>query len=69
MWSTNHDVWLQKVYKLALTYKDLEALQKSPDNRWEPAGTPNLYAVARGNGSVTWIARVGIAGKRQNITI
>lgn len=69
MWPTNHDVWLQKVYKLALTYKDLEALQKSPDNRWEPAGTPNLYAVARGNGSVTWIARVAVAGKRQNITI
>ncbi|WP_340302115.1 tyrosine-type recombinase/integrase [Roseobacter sp. HKCCD7870] len=69
MWPTNHDVWLQKVYKLALAYKDLEALQKSPDTRWKPAGTPNLYAVARGNGSVTWIARVAIDGKRQNITI
>ena len=55
--------------QMALRYKDLEELQKSSKQRLVPSGADNLYAHARGNGSVIWLARVSVNKKRQNITI
>ena len=45
-------------YEMTLKYKELEQLARVEKTKWEPEGTPNLYAVARGNKSVFWIVRV-----------
>ena len=58
-----------KWYTMPLKYKDLEALTKEPEQRWVPDGTPNLYAFCRGNGNVTWVARISHNKKRQHFTI
>ena len=55
--------------QIPLKYKDLEALTKEPEQRWVPDGTPNLYAFCRGNGNVTWVARISHNKKRQHFTI
>ena len=58
-----------KWYTMPLKYKELEALAKETQQKWTPDGTPNLYAFSRGNGSVTWIARISRDQKRHNFTI
>ena len=40
--------WLQMTIK----YKELELLAKSETTKWVKEGASNLFAVARGNGSV-----------------
>ena len=55
--------------RMALKYKELEVLAKGTEQKWTPDGTPNLYAFCRGNGSVTWIARISHEKKRHNFTI
>ena len=54
---------------MSIKYKELESLSKSEKTKWLPEGTPNLYAVARGKGSVFWIVRVSHNKKRSVITI
>ena len=58
-----------KWYTMPLKYKELEALAKETQQKWTPDGTPNLYAFSRGNGSLTWIARISRDQKRHNFTI
>ena len=55
--------------QMPLKYKELEALAKEPEQKWVPDGSPNLYAFSRGNGSVTWVARISHDKKRQHFTI
>ncbi len=55
--------------QMPLKYKELEALEKEPEQKWVPDGSPNLYAFSRGNGSVTWVARISHDKKRQHFTI
>ena len=57
------------IQTMALRYKDLEALAESRSDAWAPDGAPNLYAFARKSGSVTWVCRIVIAGKRTSITL
>ena len=54
---------------MALRYKDLEALSARQEEAWLPEGSPNLYAFCRSSGTVTWVARIVVAGKRANITL
>ena len=54
---------------MPLKYKELEALAKEPEQKWVPDGSPNLYAFSRGNGSITWVARISHDKKRQHFTI
>lgn len=54
---------------MALRYKDLEGIAARQEEAWTPDGTPNLYAFARASGSISWVARVVIGGKRVNLTI
>ena len=54
---------------MPIKYKDLEALAKEPEQKWVPDSSPNLYAFSRGNGSVTWVARISHDKKRQHFTI
>ena len=54
---------------MPLKYKELEALAKGPEQKWIPDGSPNLYAFSRGDGSVTWVARISHDKKRQHFTI
>jgi len=54
---------------VALRYKDLEALSARQEEAWLPEGSPNLYAFCRSSGTVTWVARIVVAGKRANITL
>jgi len=56
-------------YGMTLKYKELEQLARVEKTKWEPEGTPNLYAVARGNKSVFWIIRVSNQGRRVVITL
>ena len=56
-------------YSMTLKYKELEQLARVEKTKWEPEGTPNLYAVARGNKSVFWIIRVSNQGRRVVITL
>ena len=56
-------------YDMTLKYKELEQLARVEKTKWEPEGTPNLYAVARGNKSVFWIVRVSNQGRRVVITL
>ena len=56
-------------YEMTLKYKELEQLARVEKTKWEPEGTPNLYAVARGNKSVFWIIRVSNQGRRVVITL
>jgi integrase len=53
----------------ALRYKDLEALSARQGQAWLPEGSPNLYAFCPSFGTVTWVARIVVAGKRTNITL
>ena len=55
--------------QMPLNYIELEALAKGPEQKWIPDGSPNLYAFSRGDGSVTWIARISQDKKRQHFTI
>ena len=55
--------------QMALRYTDMEQLQKSTRQQMVPSGAPNLYAHARGNGTVNWLVRVAANEKRSNITI
>ena len=55
--------------QMPLKYKELEALAKEPEQKWVPDGSPNLYAFSRGNGSITWVARISHDKKRQHFTI
>lgn len=57
--------WLQ----MGIKYKELENLAKSEKTKWLPEGTPNLYAVTRGTGSLFWIVRVSYQKRRTVITI
>ena len=59
----------RKVADLELKYKELENIAKLNSTKWVPEGIPNLYAVARGKGSVFWIVRVSHNKKRSVITI
>ena len=54
---------------MTLRYKELENISKLNSTKWVPEGTPNLYALARGKGSVFWIVRVSHNKKRSVITI
>ena len=54
---------------MSIKYKELEHLAKSEKTKWLPEGAPNLYAVARGKGSIFWIVRVSHNKKRSVITI
>jgi len=57
--------WLQMTIK----YKELELLAKSETTKWVKEGTSNLFAVARGNGSVFWIVRAAYQKRRSVITL
>ena len=57
--------WLQ----MGIKYKELENLAKSEKTKWLPEGTPNLYVVTRGTGSLLWIVRVSYQKRRTVITI
>lgn len=57
--------WLQ----MAIKYKELELLAKSKTTKWVKEGTSNLFAVARGNGSVFWIIRASFQKRRSVITL
>lgn len=57
--------WLQ----MGIKYKELENLAKSEKTKWLPEGTPNLYVVTRGTGSLFWIVRVSYQKRRTVITI
>ena len=54
---------------MPLKYKELETLAKSEKTTWTPEGTPSLYAVARGTGSIFWIVRVSFKKRRSVVTI
>ena len=54
---------------MSLKYKELELLAKSEKTTWIPEGTPNLYAVARGTGSIFWIVRASFNKRRLVVTI
>ena len=54
---------------MTLRYKELENISKLNSTKWVPEGTPNLYALARGKGSVFWIVRISHNKKRSVITI
>ena len=60
-----HDIWLQMTIK----YKELELLAKSETTKWVKEGASNLFAVARGNGSVFWIVRASYQKRRSVITL
>ena len=60
-----HDIWLQ----MAIKYKELELLARSKTTTWVKEGAPNLFAVARGNGSVFWIVRASYRKQRSVITL
>ena len=60
-----HDIWLQMTIK----YKELELLAKSETTKWVKEGASNLFAVARGNGSVFWIVRAAYQRRRSVITL
>ena len=62
---TNGYRWLQ----MSIKYKELESLARSEKTRWVPEGTPNLYAVARGKGTIFWIVRASYQKRRAVITI
>ena len=55
--------------QMPLKYKELETLTKETQQKWVPDGSPNLYAFCRGNGNVTWVARISNNGKRLHYTI
>ena len=57
--------WLQ----MTLKYKELEQLAKSETTKWVKEGASNLFAVARGNGSVFWIVRASYQKQRSVITL
>lgn len=57
--------WLQ----MSMKYKELELLSKSLSTKWVKEGAPNLFAVARGNGSVFWIVRASYKKRRSVITL
>ena len=57
--------WLQMTIK----YKELELLAKSEKTKWVKEGASNLFAVARGNGSVFWIVRASYQKRRSVITL
>ena len=54
---------------MGIKYKQLELFAKSEKTKWVPEGAPNLYAVARGNGSVFWIVRASYQKRRSVITL
>uniref|UniRef100_UPI003F69B56F tyrosine-type recombinase/integrase n=1 Tax=Roseicyclus sp. TaxID=1914329 RepID=UPI003F69B56F len=54
---------------MALKYKEIEAAAAGKRQRMLPDGTPNLYAFVRSSGSVFWIVRIMVDGKRTNLTI
>jgi integrase len=59
--------------RMPLKFRELEQLSASAKlskkEVMAPDGTPSLYAFARATGRVTWIVRITIGGKRQNLTI
>ena len=55
--------------QMPLKYKELKALAKESEQKWVPDGSPNLDAFSRGNGSVTWVARISHRKKRQHFTV
>ena len=54
---------------MSIKYKELELLAKSEITKWVKEGAPNLFAVARGNGSVFWIIRASHQNRRSVITL
>ena len=54
---------------MGIKYKELELLAKSETTKWVKEGAPNLFAVARGNGSVFWIVRASFKKRRSVITL
>ena len=54
---------------MSIKYKELELLAKSEKTKWVKEGVSNLFAVARGNGSVSWIVRVSYQKRRSVMTL
>ena len=54
---------------MTIKYKELELLAKSETTKWVKEGASNLFAVARGNGSVFWIVRASYQKRRSVITL
>jgi len=54
---------------MSIKYKELELLARSKTTTWVKEGAPNLFAVARGNGSVFWIVRASYKKQRSVITL
>lgn len=55
--------------EMALKYKDIEYAAAKKRQQMIPDGTPNLYAFVRTSGSVFWIVRLMVDGKRTNLSI
>ncbi|MEN9419341.1 MAG: hypothetical protein RI988_2961 [Pseudomonadota bacterium] len=54
---------------MPLTHKAIEALARLKLEKQTPDGTPNLYVHTRSSGTVNWLCRTTIAGKRTPFTI
>lgn len=54
---------------MALTHKQIESFSRNPVEKQVPDGTPNLYLHVRASGSLNWLCRVSVEGKRVPLTI
>ena len=57
-----------KWYTNAAQVQRARSASTEPEQKRVPDGHPNLYAFSRGNGRVTWVARISHDKRRQHFT-